>query len=360
LLAALLSAGGIVVLSIFAFVTTGGFFFISSLAGAVGLLVTYLVAGLRVVPPPYRWYAHLGCGIASWVLVTALTLPVPDEAFTTLSLLGLPFAAIGGLLGGRIHHAFLGSATQRRPAHAPPALASPGIEEAHLQHVSAQATVAHTRPAKSYGLTWRLIAACLLGVVAVPFGLGEPRTLVYSLVVLGVFAAIAIVLDLSLEGWRPELGLLLCCVIAIAWGGGSAILQATGQYLFYLPTGAAAQAPFAAFVSICALLCLLSVEGAHVSEGTVPGEQRTMVQLGRHLVFWLAAGLLCWLGIAAILLWRGAPGMPMGEETPGQLPLAAALPLVMASLPAVLIGALVGGALRWALTPDATGNLASL
>jgi hypothetical protein len=73
------------------------------------------------------------------------------------------------------------------------------------------------------------------------------------------------------------------------------------------------------------------------------------VQLARHVVFWLNAGVLCWLGIATILLWRGAPGMPMGSETPGQIAFAAAVPLVMRSLPAALLGALAGGALRWAL-----------
>jgi hypothetical protein len=171
------------------------------------------------------------------------------------------------------------------------------------------------------------------------------------LLVLGWFAGIAIVLDLSLMGWRPGLLLLLGGVIAIAWGGGTAIVQATGSYLFALPTGAVAQGPFVAFVGLCAVLCLLAVDGAHWEERSGPGQRRRLGQLVRPVLWWLAIGLSCWLGVATIMLWRGWPGMLMGSETPGQISLAAALPPVLLSLPAALLGALAGGAVRWALLP---------
>jgi hypothetical protein len=329
--------------------TPYGWLLTSVLAGAVGIVVTYLVAGLRVAPPPYQRYANLGCGVASWFLATALTLPVPDQGFTTLALLGLPFAALGGLVGGALYRAFPGSASQHRPSQTPRAQVGHGAQDEQARRATGWATTGPTRPAASNGLAWRLIVAGLLGAVAVPFGPGEPVTLVYSVLVLGFFAAIAIVLDLSLLGWRPGLILLLGCAIAIAWGGGAAILQATDTYLFYGPTGAVPQGPFEAFVGICALLCLLAVDGAQIHAGRELGEPSGMAQLARRVVFWLAAGLFCWLGVAAILLWRGAPGMVRGSETPGQLPLDAALLPVLHSLPAALLGAIVGGALRWAL-----------
>ncbi len=348
LLVALLCSAGILALIVPAQAAPIGFLLISGLAGAIALVVTYLVAGLRVVPTPYQRYSNLGYGIASWFLVTVLTLPVPDQGFTTITLLGLPFAALGGLVGGALNRAFLGTPSQRRPAQMPLQQSEHAAPDVHADPVTLQTARESPRP-EARGVVWRLTAACLLGVVAVPFGPGEPVTLTYSLLVLGFFAGTAIVLDLSILGWRPGLILLLCFTIAIAWGGGAAILQATGQLLFFSPTGAAAQAPFVAFVGICALLCELAVDGADLHAGREPGERRGMAHLARQIVFWLAVGLSCWLGVAAILLWRGAPGMLMGSETPGQIPLAAALPLVGSSLPVALLGALAGGALRRAL-----------
>jgi hypothetical protein len=338
-----------------------GWLLLASWAGAIAIVVTYVVAGLRAAPQPYQRYANLGYGVASWVVVTALTLPVPDQIFTTLTLCGLPFAALGGLVGGALHRAFLGSAAPRRRSRAPSeqeqgesgardALGQPG------QAAPEAVPRAFVRPAASRGLAWRLLAAGLLGICVVPFGPEEPVTLAYSLLVLGFFAGIAIVLDLSLLGWRPGLLLLLGGVIAIAWGGGSAIVHTTSPYLFASPTVAVTQAAFVAFVGICALLCVLSVDCAHLDAGREPADRRTMVHLARQVVFWLAAGLFCWLGIATILLWRGWPGMPSGSETPGQIALAGALPLVVRSLPAALLGALVGGAVRWALL-HATAHL---
>jgi hypothetical protein len=339
--------------------TEYGWLLMSCWAGAIAIVVTYLVAGLRAAPPPYQRYANLGYGVASWFLVTALTLPVPDQGFTTLSLLGLPFAALGGLVGGALHRAFLGSASPRRLSRVPQEQGESGARDAPGQPGQAAPEAvprASPRPAASRGLAWRLLVAGLLGICAVPFGPGEPVTLAYSLLVLGFFAGIAIVLDLSLLGWRPGLILLLGGVIAIAWRGGAAIVQATGPLLFALPMGAVAQAAFVAFVGICALLCVLAVDGAHLDAGREPADRRKMVHLARHVVFWLAAGLFCWLGIATILLWRGWPGMLMGSETPGQIALAGALPLVVRGLPAALLGALVGGAVRWALL-HATAHL---
>jgi hypothetical protein len=360
-LVALVCSGSILALTVPVLRMEYGWLLQSSWAGAIAIVVTYVVAGLRAAPQPYQRYANLGYGVASWVVVTALTLPVPDQGFTTLSLLGLPFAALGGLVGGALHRAFLGSAALRRRSRAPSeqeqgesgardALGQPG------QAAPEAVPRASVRPAASRGLAWRLLAAGLLGICAVPFGPEEPVALAYSLLVLGFFAGIAIVLDLSLLGWRPGLLLLLGGVIAIAWGGGSAIVHTTGPYLFASPMGAVTQEALVAFVGICALLCVLAVDGAHLDAGREPADRRTMVHLARQVVFWLAAGLFCWLGIATILLWRGWPGMLSGSETPGQIALAGALPLVVRSLPAALLGALVGGAVRWALL-HATAHL---
>lgn len=342
-----------------------GWLLISSWAGATAIVVTYVVAGLRAAPQPYQRYADLGYGVASGFLVAAITLPVPDQIFTTLSLLGLPFAALGGLVGGALHRAFLGSASPRRRSRAPQQQGESSARNAPGEAAPEAVPRAAQRPAASRGLAWSLLVAGLLGICAPPFGPEEPVTLAYSLLVLGFFAGIAIVLDLSLLGWRPGLILLLGGVIAIAWRGGAAIVQATGPYLLASlengaspgqAAGAVAQAAFAAFVGICALLCVLAVDGAHLDAGREPADRRKMAHLARRVVFWLAVGLLCWLGIATIMLWRGAPGMLRGSETPGQLPIATVQPLVLLSLPTALLGALVGGALRWALL-HATAHL---
>src|SRR5262249_28368401 len=97
-------------------------------------------------------------------------------------------------------------------------------------------------------------------------------------------------------------------------------LSASCQYFPTLPNRGAEcgpQGPFEAFVGMCALLCLLSVDGARIPAGGESGERRGMAHLARRGAFWLAAGVVCWLGVAAILVWRGAPGMLAGSETPG-------------------------------------------
>lgn len=331
--------------------TNYGFLLTSGWAGAIAIVVTYVVSGLRDAPPPYQRYVSLGYGVASWVVLTAFILVGADQGFSIVALCGLPLAALGGLAGGALQRAFLGSTAPRRRSRAPEEQREFGVRDAPGQPGQAApeaAPRAASRLAASHGLAWRLIAAGLLGLCAPPFGPEEPVTLWLSLLALGCFAGIALVLDLSLLGWRPGLLALLGSVIAIVWGGGGAIVQTTGPLLFALPMGAAARTSFVAFVGLCAVLCLLAVEGAHWEERPGSGERRMLGQLAWPVVMWLAAGLSCWLGIAVMMLLRGWPGMPMGSESPGQTPLAAALPLVLLSLPAALLGALVGGAARWA------------
>jgi hypothetical protein len=353
LLVALVCGGSILALSVPMLATPYGFpFGMSSWAGAIAIVVTYVVAGLRPAPPPYQRYANLSYGVASWFPAVALTLPVPDQGFTTIIFCGLPFAALGGLVGGALYRVLSGSASPRRLALMREEQRASDTRDTPGQGAPEEVPRSSPRPAAAQGLAWRLIAAVLLGAVAVPFGPGEPETLWISLLVLGWFAGIAIVLDLSLLGWRPGLLLLLGGVIAIVWGGGNAIVHATGSYLFALPTGAVPRAPFEAFVGLCAVLCLLAVDGARWEERSGPGERRMLghlVRLLRLVLWWLAIGLSYWLGVALIMVWRGWPGMLMGSETPGQIPFTAALPPVLASLPAALLGALAGGAVRWAL-----------
>jgi hypothetical protein len=49
-----------------------GFFFVATLAGTIGLVVAYLLSGLRVAQSPYQRYINPGRGLASWVVAAAV------------------------------------------------------------------------------------------------------------------------------------------------------------------------------------------------------------------------------------------------------------------------------------------------
>jgi hypothetical protein len=341
---ATLLVGGLLALAFTTLDAPLGIVFIITLAGAVGVVSAYLLSGLRVVPPPYQRYVNLGCGAASWAGAAALTLTIPDQAFATIALLGLPCAMVGGLLGGALRMALRDFTSRNRRAATPDTqgerLAIEGQAQSGTERHTATTEDSTIRPVITDGIFWRLLAAFLIGVFAVPFGPGETVTLYISLLILGLFAGIATLLEVSVRGAHPGLLLLLYCIAIIPLGFGYVLVQATGNLLFFAHTGGAAQIPFASFVGICALLCALSVGSGTGGEGTM---RRTW---GRRLLFWLVVGLLCWVGIATILLWRGMFSAYYGSETPGQFSFAAALPLVWISLPVAPLGALVGGMLR--------------
>jgi hypothetical protein len=123
-------------------------------------------------------------------------------------------------------------------------------------------------------------------------------------------------------------------------GFGYLLVHATGELLFFAQTGESASIAFASFVGVCALLCALSVGGGPGREGQL------RESWGRRLLFWLNIGMVCWIGIAAILLWHGLFSAHFGSETPGQFSFAEALPLVWVSLLFAPLGAVVSGILR--------------
>jgi hypothetical protein len=210
---------------------------------------------------------------------------------------------LGGLLGGALRMAVRNLTLRNRWAAVPAVrderFASDDRAQPGTERSTATPAISAVSPASTDGILWRLLAAFLIGVFAVPFGPEETVTLYISLVILGLFAGIATLLEVSVRGWHPGLLALLCCITIIPVVFGYVLVHVTGDYLFSTQTGGAAPVPFASFVAICAMLCALSV-------GSGPdGESRTRTTWRRRLLFWLVIGLLCWMGIAAILLWRG-------------------------------------------------------
>jgi hypothetical protein len=347
LFAAILLAGGLAALALISVDVTVSFFAFAAVAGVVGTVVAYVLSGLRVAPPPYHRYVNLGCGVASWIVVAALTLTIPDQAFTSVALLGLPYAMLGGLLGGGLRMVVRTLTSRNRLVAVSEVrderVISDGQAQSGTERNTAPPAIAAVSPASTDGIFWRLLAAFLVGVFAVPFGPDESVTLYISLVILGLFAGIATLLEVSVRGWHPGLLALLCSIAVIPLGFGYVLVHATGDFLFFAKAGGAASVPFASFVAICALLCALAV-------GSGPsGESRTRTRWGRRLRFWLVIGLLCWMGIAAILLWRGLFSVYHGEDTPGQFSVAEVLPLIWITLPVAPLGAVLGGMLRAAL-----------